>query len=321
VDKRWVIIGGVAACWVILALVTGSAVSATVLLIVIGGLGAASVGGLRAMGVTRRRREGCEVLQSAMRHLSEVFVSTPNGPLIAPNVVELQLNSGDLCALREQRSLDEICASMTEAYEDEVARSRARFAEQGRADVYVVPDESLPPGRFRVRPGLPVMQSASAGVSPGFAYVESAYIDGAQMNGAHGDSAHGGGAHGDSAHGDGAHGGGAYGEDTPTVMETQLAPPIPALRLVTGSSVAKTIVSGARAGRGAVELKLPDHPTVSREHATFTFSDERWWVTNRGINGLTLNGSPVTGERPLSDGDSIRWGLRPDALLSRVEIG
>jgi hypothetical protein len=26
-------------------------------------------------------------------------------------------------------------------------------------------------------------------------------------------------------------------------------------------------------------------------------------------------------EHPLSHGDAIRWGTRPDALLSRVEIG
>ena len=79
-------------------------------------------------------------------------------------------------------------------------------------------------------------------------------------------------------------------------------------------------MSGARAGRGSVELVLPDVPTVSREHARFTFSDGRWWITNQGRNGLTLNGAPVTGEQPLSDGDVIRWGTRQDALLSRVEI-
>ncbi len=84
--------------------------------------------------------------------------------------------------------------------------------------------------------------------------------------------------------------------------------------------MAETRVSGARAGRGSVELMLPDVPTVSREHARFTFSDGRWWITNQGRNGLTLNGSPVAGEQPLSDGDAIRWGIRPDALLSRVEI-
>ena len=61
-------------------------------------------------------------------------------------------------------------------------------------------------------------------------------------------------------------------------------------------------------------------PTVSREHARFTFSDGRWWISNQGRNGLILNGAPVTGEQPLSDGDAIRWGSNSDAPQSRVEI-
>jgi pSer/pThr/pTyr-binding forkhead associated (FHA) protein len=105
-----------------------------------------------------------------------------------------------------------------------------------------------------------------------------------------------------------------------TIMEPSPAL-LPVLQLVTGSSVAETRVSGARAGRGSVELVLPDVLTVSREHATFTFSDGRWWVTNQGRNGLTLNGVPVAGEQPLSDGDTILWGASSDALLSRVKIG
>jgi pSer/pThr/pTyr-binding forkhead associated (FHA) protein len=105
-----------------------------------------------------------------------------------------------------------------------------------------------------------------------------------------------------------------------TVME-QIRPAVPVLRLVTGSSVAETVMSGARAGRGPVELELPEVPTVSRVHAIFTFAADRWWVTNQGANGLTVNGVQVSDKQPLSDGDSIRWGTRPDALLSRVEIG
>jgi len=105
-----------------------------------------------------------------------------------------------------------------------------------------------------------------------------------------------------------------------TVIELSRSP-VPVLRLVTGGSVAETRVSGARAGRGAVELGLPDEPTVSREHARFTFSDGRWWIANLGRNGLTLNGTALADEQPLSSGDSIRWGMRSDALLSRIEIG
>ena len=114
--------------------------------------------------------------------------------------------------------------------------------------------------------------------------------------------------------------GGAAPAGRSTVIELTRSP-VPLLRLVTDGSAAQTRVSGARAGRGAVELGLPDVPTVSREHARFTFSDGRWWIANLGRNGLTLNGTALAGEQPLSSGDSIRWGMRSDALLSRVEIG
>jgi hypothetical protein len=92
------------------------------------------------------------------------------------------------------------------------------------------------------------------------------------------------------------------------------------LRLVTGDSVTETQISGAIAGRGSVELELPEVPTVSRQHARFMFSDGQWRVANLGMNGLMVNGNPVAGEHPLGDGDSICWGSRPDALLSLVEI-
>lgn len=62
-------------------------------------------------------------------------------------------------------------------------------------------------------------------------------------------------------------------------------------------------------------------PTVSREHARFTFADGQWWVANLGRNGLTLNGVPVQAGRVVRDGDVIRWGQAPDAPASRVGIG
>jgi hypothetical protein len=104
-------------------------------------------------------------------------------------------------------------------------------------------------------------------------------------------------------------------------MAEPRVPVVPQLRLVTGDRMAQTRTSGARAGRGPVELALPQVPTISREHARFTFADGQWWVTNLGRNGLMLNGAPVTGDQPVRDGDSIRWGGKPDALASRVEIG
>ena len=110
------------------------------------------------------------------------------------------------------------------------------------------------------------------------------------------------------------------GGDLATVAEPARSM-IPTLRLITGGRVSETRLSGARAGRGQVELSLPDVPTVSREHARFTYSDHQWWVANLGMNGMTLNGASVAGEQPLHDGDLIRWGTNEQAPGSRVEIG
>jgi hypothetical protein len=313
--QRWAVAGGVAACWLVLEVVTRSAVSATVVLMVIAALAAAGVGGLRALGITgdhpwirrmasRPWRDGQDVLKVAMRHLADVFVVTPSGALLAPNFVELQLNPDDLDFLCERMELGVISASMTEVYEEQVTAYEACLARPGRAEVYVIAAGSVPPGRYRLRPGDPVSIDAQpdhyANAAPEWAYSapQHAYAEPGSQ---------------------------AWGKPDPDLtvgggMEPGLAP-VPVLRLVTGSSVAETRISGARAGRGSVELVLPDVVTVSREHATFTFSDGRWWITNQGRNGLTLNGAPVAGEQPLSDGDTIRWGSSPDALLSRVKIG
>jgi hypothetical protein len=335
--RRWAVAGGVAACWVVLEVVTGSAVSATVVLVAIAGLGAASIGGLRALGVTRNHpwlrqlasrpwRDGQDVLKVAIRHLPDVFVVTPSGLLLAPNVVDLQLNPSDLVSLCGQMELGVISSSVTEVYAEQVAAHGARFAGPGRADVRVIAAGSVPPGRYRLRqcspgqgdpgqysPGKGNPASASAepdrsdvwyaDVPPEFEYVASPY--------AYASPGHVVGPEPDSRL--------TVAGGMATVMERNL-PSVPTLRLVTGSSVAETTMSGARAGRGPVELVLPDVPTVSREHARFTFSDGRWWITNQGRNGLTLNGAAVAGEQPLSDGDAIRWGTRTDALRSRVEI-
>ena len=93
------------------------------------------------------------------------------------------------------------------------------------------------------------------------------------------------------------------------------------MRLLTNGQVSETRTSGARAGRSMdAELRLPEEPTVSRVHAEFTFADGRWHVTNLGLNGVTLNGTALTGMQAIRDGDSIGWGTHPGALTSRAEI-
>ena len=334
--KRWKIAGGVAACWAGLLAVTGSLTGATLLLVVIAGLGAAAVLGLRALGVTRDHpwiqraearpwRDGQDVLRLALRHLSEVFVVTPSGTLLAPNIVDLRMHPDDLDSLGERMEPALVMASATEVYEEQVAEHEARFAGPGRADVYVVAAGSVPPGRYRLRQGDLVRGHAQPGQPaapyPDFQYPDVQYgVEAPELAYAAPPQAYAEPA-GYAWHDPGTPDPGltVAAGGMITMLEQNL-PPVPVLRLVTGASVAETRMSGARAGRGSVELVLPDEPTVSREHATFTFADGRWWITNQGRNGLTLNGTPVAGEQPLRHGDAIRWGTRPDALLSRVEI-
>jgi len=317
--RRWAIAGGVAVCWLVAERMTGSFVAAAVLLVAIAGLGVAAVAGLRALGITRDHpllqrvatrpwRDGRDVLNVAIRHLPEVFIVTPGGSLIAPDVVELQMNPGDLASLREWMELDVAGTGITEAYEDQVAKRGARFAGSCRPEVYIVPDDSVPQGRHRLRRGLPERARYAQDlrdeiVGRQFAYADPEYGAGPGSRGRYEVSV-----------------GRTVMDGMATVME-QIRPAVPVLRLVTGSSVAETSTSGARAGRGPVELELPDVPTVSRVHATFTFAAGQWWVTSQGVNGLSVNGVPVSGKHPLSDGDSVRWGKSPDAPLSRVEIG
>jgi FHA domain len=352
--KRWAVAGGVAACWAVLLVVTGSGSGATAVLAVFGVLGVVSVLGLRALGVTRDHpwvqrlvarpwRDGQDVLQLALRHLPDVFVVTPSGSRLAPEIVELQLNPDDLCSLRERIDLGLIAESATEVYEEQVAAHGARFAGPGPARVNVIAGASVPPGRYRLRQGQPVNVGPPAGypiaplappagefrpAGPALAYAvpqparSPAY--GPAYSPAYGAAQPAGrkSPYQDYEIHDGrtsAEPARAAVSEWSTVMEPR-RDSIPVLRLVTGDSVAETTMSGARAGRGDVELRLPHVPTVSRAHASFTFSGGQWWIANLGMNGLTVNGVPVAGECPLSSGDSIRWGTKPDALQSMVEI-
>src|SRR6201989_466800 len=171
--RRWAIAGGVAAGWLVLEVMTGSAVSATLVLVAIAALAGASLAGLRALGITRDHpwlqrmasrpwRDGQDVLRIAMRHLPDVFVITPSGSLLAPTVVELQLNPADLDSLREQMDLDVISSSLTEVYEEQVVAYQGRPAAPGRAQVYVIASGSVPPGRYRLRQGDPVRAGTRA---------------------------------------------------------------------------------------------------------------------------------------------------------------
>ena len=338
--RRWLAAAGIAVCWAVLLDQTGSIIAATMLLLLLAALTVVTVLALRSLGVTRSHpwvqrmaarpwRDGQDVLRVALRHLPEVFVATPSGSLLAPDHVELRMNPDDLRSLAEHMELGVAAQSAAEVYVDRVTEHGARPAGPGPAEVRIIPDDAVPPGRYRLRQGQPVNVGALHGFQPGPQLAHA----GAQAASA------GMGAPGVAVdvprpapqpsqdvfagHDGNTRSQPESGMSTVTGMPTVIElphSPVPMLRLVTGGSVTETRVSGARAGRGGVELKLPGEPTVSREHARFTFSDGRWWIANLGRNGLALNGAALAGEQPLHDGDSIRWGMRPDALLSRVEI-
>jgi hypothetical protein len=346
--RRWAVAAGVAACWAAALALTGSFVASAELLLFTAALGAGCVLALRALGIgaahpwvqrmrSRPWRDGQDVLQLGLRHLPDVFVITPGGSLLAPNSVELWLNPRDLGSLCELMDISLVDTGAAEVYQEQVAAHGARFARPGVAEVRVVGDPSVPAGRYRLRQARPLdtpaafqpvpdfqLELAGAGLRRPGAQVAGPVPQpgrtGPQPQPVQGALA-----------GDWPYARDGHTHDEPASAETVIPGlptvaeaaqrPVPVLRLVTGGSAAETRVSGARAGRGEVELRLPQIPTVSREHARFTCAEGQWWITNLGRNGLTLNGVPLTGQRPVRDGDSIRWGSQADALVSRVEVG
>ena len=360
--RRWLLATGIAGLWLLCLMGTGSVVAGTTLLILLGAIAAGFVVVLRVFGLGRDHpwfhhaasrpwRDGRDVLRVAMGHLSEVFIVTPQGSLLAPNAVELRMNPADIESLAELIDLSLVNASAAEAYAAEVAACSARVVSNVPLEVCVVADPVVPPGRYRLRQraaGAMGLADTATGADPArAAYPAGAYPAG--LPGAHPAGAYPAGV--PAAHPAGAYPAGAAGaypvdgaypvsagvgpfRDGRTKSEVAVAPAVmpgavtvaesalaPLLRLITNGAVAETRVSGARAGRDrAVELPLPADPTVSRVHATFACAGGEWRITVLGRNGVLLNGAPVNGEHVIRDGDAIRWGRQAGAPVSTVVV-
>ena len=289
--------------WVFLISETGSIVGGTVISLLLAVAVGGSLAVLRTLGFdrehpwvqrmrTRPWRNGQDVLRLGLRHLPEVLIITPNQSRVAPNSVELQMSPEDLFSLAESLDLEFINSSATECYETMLRKRSVRPALPGPVQVTVVGDPSVPAGRFRLRQAQPANSPASAD--------RDMFLD----------------------YGWPPRDPDAAAAAAATRMSTLKEPAsLPALRLITGGQVVETHVSGARAGRSRkLELCLPADPTISRVHAQFTFDEGRWWITNLGRNGVTLNGQAVLSTHVVHSGDSIRWGRRADAPASTVEI-
>ena len=343
--RRWLLAAGIGGLWLVFLMGSGSWVASTTLLFLLGAVAAGVVVVLRLFGfgrdhpwfhhaASRPWRDGRDVLRVALRHLSEVFIVTPQGSLLAPNAVELRMNPADIESLAELIDLSLVNASAAEAYAAEVAAHSARVVSNIPLEVAVVADAAVPPGRYRLR-----QRSSLAAMTLDADPVTSADpLCAAYPVGASGPVGMSGPVSAPSL-AEGAYpvmtaGVGPF-RDGRTRSELAVAPTFmtgaatvtepaltPLLRLITNGAVAETRISGARAGRGkAVELELPGEPTVSRVHATFTCTGGEWQITVLGRNGVLLNGTPLRSEHVIRNGDSIRWGQQSSAPVSAVVIG
>lgn len=345
--RRWPVIGAVVAALIVLYLITGSVLNSIILVIILVALaiGLLVLAQRRAenQGPPRRRQQSPQggdaqdVWQAALRHLPETFTMAADRTMLASDLVELRMNPADLRALGNSIDPQLVTSSSCDAYRARIAEHGARLAGSGQPTVSLVSDPDLPPGRYRLQPrsidpfhlppsSQPSSQSQYESPSPSQYQSQSRYQSPSpsEYPSPSPSPSAGGSRMADEV------------RDARTMAVDQVPPsgapggdmtmaerlPVPPLRLLTGGTVAEATKSGARVGRGGdVELRLPDVPTVSRVHAELTYSDGQWWITNQGRNGLTVNGTLVTSQSPVSDGDVIQWGNRHDALTSRVQVG
>ena len=336
--RRWLIAGAVTGLWLLLLIVSGSLLSSLVLLVLAIAFLALMAVGLRSLGIsrdhravqalaTRPWRDGREVLALALRHMSEVFIITPNGSRLAPSSVELCMNPADVDSLANLIDLELVNASAAEAYAAEIAASGAQVRQDMPIEVSVVSDPAVPAGRYGLRQARPHALGVAAGASfdrPAPAPADPAPFPApawAASSAAAAVTSHGGRGGPAAAAEAATMAAWAPGDATTSAATMCELAPNPLLRLVTGDLTAQTRVSGACAGRGpASELLLPEDPTVSRLHAQFTCAAGEWRITGVGLNGVLLNGTVLTDEQVVRDGDTICWGRRPDSLSSRVQI-
>ena len=164
--RRWLIAGAVTGLWLLLLIVSGSLLSSLVLLVLAIAFLALMAVGLRSLGIsrdhravqalaTRPWRDGREVLALALRHMSEVFIITPNGSRLAPSSVELCMNPADVDSLANLIDLELVNASAAEAYAAEITACGAQVRHDVPIEVSVVPDPAVPVGRYGLRQGRP----------------------------------------------------------------------------------------------------------------------------------------------------------------------
>lgn len=312
--RRWALAGAAGVSWLLFLLTTRSMLAGTILLLVIAVLAIVAVATGRNLGIgpdhpwvrllaSRPWRNGHDVLITSLRHLPDLFVVSPTGSWLAPNIVEVHMNPDDHAYLTAVMDPAVIRSSANEAYQAQTAAYAAQLAGPGLVDVRVLADGAVPAGRYRLALGTRAGRAGAVRRPPGAFGGPAAprNRDGLTIAERTADRI--------ARRGT---------EGVPTVRDEQW---LPSLQLVTGDDVTQTRRSGARAGRGSsVELRLPQDLTISRVHAKFTFSDGHWWITGIGQNGLLLNGTRLTEPRMVTSGDQVGWGTHANAVVSLVQI-
>src|SRR5215469_13884432 len=153
--KICVIASVIAACCLAYLVSSGSLVGISALLLAFAVLGFAVVAALRGLGIgldnalfgrlaSRPWRGGREVLRLALRHFPDVFITSPNGALLAPSAVELGMNPADVQSLAEIIEISIVNTFATEAYAAEVAAFSAQTVPDRPVQVRVAADSKVP---------------------------------------------------------------------------------------------------------------------------------------------------------------------------------
>jgi hypothetical protein len=180
--KRWITGLSLAALWLLLMWAVGSVTAGTLLLVLLAVCVGVVLLSLRMLGVTRQHpwvqqlatrpwRDGRDVLQLGLRHLTEVFIVSPTGSLLAPNVVELRMSPGDYASLTDLMDTDLINASALDAYLAAITARDARLASAGPVEVRVNEDPAVPAGRYQFRQG----RLAGSSLAPGYSQPPGGY--------------------------------------------------------------------------------------------------------------------------------------------------
>jgi hypothetical protein len=334
--SRIKILAGLAAALLLVSIISTGSIATSLLIVgsvmvlLFVGSSAAKAAGLDASNpfiralLSRRWRDAQSGLDAIIKLMPRALVSGPRGELWAPTVLYIDAAPATIDALRDEHGADFLKRLLDSHWITTIEAAGATPLSSGPPQVVLretpglpewtfkprrraYPDELTEPGKRLTATGTAVFDWQPEAAEPQAAGRSQLVADPPVTTGT-----------------------APSGEaDTPLRYDRTYLEPSPAadlepapLTLITAGEAARTRTSPAIAGRHPdCQLVLPPHPTISRQNATFRWADDGWWIDPHGTNPVLLNGVVLTEPHPISDGDVIRWGARPDAATSQVRIG